>query len=221
MNGAHDMGGVHGFGSVVPEVDEPVFHAEWERRVFGFTLAAAGLGEWNIDQSRFSRENTPPQDYLDRSYYEMWLFGLQQLMIERGLITADEVTAAEQGATFEPVRTPPLKADQVAPMLAVGNSASRTSGAAASFAVGDTVEVSMAAPLGHTRAPRYVRGRTGVIDRIHGVHVFPDSNAAEGDERPQPVYSVRFEANELWGADAQGGAVYVDLWDDHLNPADS
>jgi len=93
MNGAHDMGGVHGFGPVVPEAHEPTFHAEWERRVFALTLAAGKPGQWNIDMGRFARENRPPADYLAKSYYELWLAGLEALLAERGLVSADEIEA--------------------------------------------------------------------------------------------------------------------------------
>ena len=97
MDGAHDMGGVKGFGPVVPEPNEPVFHGDWERRVFALTVAMARPGGWNIDMSRFARENRPPEDYLSKSYFQIWLAGLETLMIERGLVTRDEIES-RQGA---------------------------------------------------------------------------------------------------------------------------
>jgi len=93
VNGVHDMGGMHGFGPVVAEAHEPVFHAEWERRAFALTLAAGFLGEWNIDMSRFAREQMPPAAYLASSYYEHWLWGLEHLLVERGLLTREEIEA--------------------------------------------------------------------------------------------------------------------------------
>jgi len=93
VNGVHDMGGMHGFGPVVAEADEPVFHAEWERRAFALTLAAGFLGEWNIDMSRWAREQMPPARYLAASYYEHWLWGLEHLLVERGLLTREEIEA--------------------------------------------------------------------------------------------------------------------------------
>lgn len=221
MNGAHDMGGTHGFGPVITEDDEPPFHDEWERRAFAMALAAGSLGKWNLDQSRFSRENTPPADYLARSYYQMWLHGLETLLVEKGVVTADEIEAAMSGESFERVTEPPLTADRVEAAMKRGGSTRVDADVQPKFAPGDRVRAINAAPAGHTRSPRYVRGRTGVIDRDHGVFVFADSNAHPTDPNPDPqhVYAVRFEATELWGADSQGGAVYADLWDAHLEPA--
>lgn len=218
MNGAHDMGGTHGFGPVVQEEDEPNFHSEWESRAFVLTLASGG-GRWNIDMSRFAREDWAPADYLSRSYYEMWLCGLERLAVENGMITADELNEARAGASFDPVQTPSFTAEKVAPAMRAGGSTRVDKDVAPLFEVGQRVRASMDAPPTHTRCPRYVRGRTGVIDRDHGVFVFPDTNAHGGGPKPQHVYAVRFEAEELWGAASQGGAVYVDLWDDYLTLA--
>ena len=95
MNGAHDMGGMHGFGPVEPEEAEPVFHAEWERRAFAITLASGALGLWTLDKSRYVRETTPPARYLRSSYYEIWLFGLEAVLIENGVLSAAEIEARE------------------------------------------------------------------------------------------------------------------------------
>jgi nitrile hydratase len=93
MNGAHDLGGMHGLGPIDAEIDEPVFHAEWERRCFAITLASGFLGQWNTDMGRYARESMHPGDYLKTSYYEHWLHGLQILLVEKGLLTADEIAA--------------------------------------------------------------------------------------------------------------------------------
>lgn len=222
MRGIHDMGGIHGFGPVIAESDEPPFHAEWERRAFAVTLAAGALGKWNLDQSRFSREDTPPADYLSRSYYEMWAVGLERLLVEKGVVTAEEIDAAIAGESFERVTDPPLMADRVAQSMARGGTARVDVDVDAKFSAGQRVRVITAAQPGHTRSPRYVSGRVGVIDRDHGVFIFPDTNAhpTNPDPDPQHVYAVRFEASELWGADSQGGAVYVDLWDAYLELAE-
>ncbi|MDP6707922.1 MAG: nitrile hydratase subunit beta [Alphaproteobacteria bacterium] len=220
MNGAQDMGGVHGFGPIQREADEPVFHAEWERRAFAVTLAMGAHGKWNIDATRFARENTPPGDYLARNYYEMWLYGLEKLLVEKGFCTEAEIEAALAGEHAARVGEPPLRADDVAPAMAKGSTARVEADVAAKFRAGDRVRARNLNPTGHTRAPRYVRGRQGTIDRDHGVFVFPDTHAMTGDKKPQHVYAVRFEAAELWGPEGVGGAaVYVDLWDDHLEPA--
>src|SRR4051812_41498825 len=104
MNGAHDMGGVHGFGPVEPEPNEPVFHADWEKRAFALTLAMGATRQWNIDASRFARENRPPADYLTKTYYEIWEAGLQQLLIERDLVSKDELDAGRALHPPKPVQ---------------------------------------------------------------------------------------------------------------------
>jgi len=221
MNGAHDMGGTHGHGPIVIEEDEPAFHADWERKAFGLALTAGALQKWNLDQSRFSRENVAPEHYLRRSYYEMWADGLETMLVQTGVLTVEEIQAATEGATFDRVAEPPLAADRVAQAMARGGSTRVDTEVAPKFATGDRVRAIVIAPTGHTRCPQYVRGRTGVIDRDHGVFIFADANGRSTDPDPDPqhVYAVRFEATELWGPDAQGGAVYVDLWDAHLESA--
>lgn len=218
MNGAHDMGGMHGFGPVVQEADEPIFHADWEARSLALNLAAGG-GRWNIDMSRFARENTPPVDYLSRSYYEMWAYGLEKLIVQTDMVTQSELEAARSGAAHDRVTEPRLAAGNVFRAMRSGGSARVDSDVAPLFVAGDAVRASMNAPESHTRCPRYVRGRAGVIDRDHGVFVYPDTHAHGLGKKPQHIYAVRFEAEELWGDQAQGGAVYVDLWDDYLEPA--
>lgn len=218
MNGAHDMGGTHGFGPVVQEPNEPIFHADWERRALALNLASGG-GRWNIDTSRFARENTPPGDYLSRSYYEMWIYGLEKLIVEAAMVTADEIVAARGGAHFEPVEEPRVKPGSIEPLMRRGGSTRVDDDRPAKFAAGQHVRASVASPPTHTRCPRYVRGRLGVIDRDHGVFAFPDTHAHGLGPKHQHVYAVRFEAQELWGSASQGGAVYVDLWDDYLELA--
>ena len=102
MNGAHDLGGMHGFGPVDPEPDEPVFHAPWERRAFALTLAMGAYGAWNIDMSRHARERMEPGAYLTTSYYEHWLHGLERLLIEKGLLTREEIDARVAEIAQEP-----------------------------------------------------------------------------------------------------------------------
>ncbi|HLI13400.1 MAG TPA: nitrile hydratase subunit beta [Alphaproteobacteria bacterium] len=219
MNGVHDMGGMHGMGPVAPEPNEPVFHARWEARALAITLAMGAWRKWNIDASRHARERIPAADYLRMSYYEKWIAGLEMLMIERGLLTRAELASGrpEPGA---PHAIPPLTAGDVAAMLAKGGPATRDVPVSPRFKPGMTVRARNINPIGHTRLPRYARGKLGVIERDHGVHVFPDSNAHFRGEKPQHLYAVRFSARELWGAEASPrDAVYIDLWDDHLEPA--
>jgi len=219
MDGAHDMGGVAGFGAVQPEPNEPVFHAEWERRAFALTLAMGMPGGWNIDMSRFAREDRPPQDYLGKSYYEIWLAGLERLMLERGLVAADEIEAGHQLCPAKPVaRT--LTPGDVAATLHRGGPTERETGKSARFAIGDRVRTKTINPPTHTRLPRYARGHVGVIDRIHGAHVLPDSNARGAGEDPQWLYTVTFDGRELWGEEAEpGSTTSIDAWEPYLEPA--
>lgn len=220
MNGAQDMGGLDGFGPVRPEADEPVFHAEWERRAFALTLAMATPGGWNIDMSRFARENRSPADYLSKSYYQIWLAGLEQLMEERALVSREEI---KTGRAMLPARKEVrvLAPENVASVLRKGGPTERAAATNPLFAVGDRVRARNTHPQGHTRLPRYARGHVGVIDRLHGCHVFPDSNAHGKGENPQWLYTVRFTGRELWGERAEAtSSVSVDAWESYLERAE-
>ena len=222
MNGAHDLGGMHGFGRInaEPEAEEPVFHADWEKRVFGLVRAVGALGKWNSDMSRYARERQHPVDYLRHSYYENWLAGLEKLLIEAGLVTMEELASGKASQLAdEDLRKHLLPAEEVAATVVRGSSAAMPADAPPRFRLGDRVRARNRHPAGHTREPRYVRGRAGVIHEHHGAHVLPDLSA-EGVRVGRHLYSVRFEALELWGENAQSNsAVYVDLWDDYLEPA--
>lgn len=221
MNGVHDMGGMHGFGPIVREENEPVFHAEWERRAFALTLAMAAWGRWNLDMTRFWRERMPAADYLLASYYERWLWGLERLLVEKGFVTPAELDRdSDRAPGAGGIQPGALRAADVPRMLRNRRAARRDVPAPPRFTPGDRVVARNLHPVGHTRLPRYVRGRQGVVDRAHGVLVFPDTSALGLDEKPQHVYSVRFAARELWGPDASPrDSVYVDLWDDYVDPA--
>ena len=221
MNGAHDLGGGHGHGPITPDPNEPLFHAEWERRCFAVTLAMGFTGEWNIDQARFARESMRPGHYLETTYYEHWLHGLEVLLAERGLASEAEIAAGKASTAAKPVKRI-LEAENVAPALAKGGTARRSEdlATAARFKAGDVVRARMINPPSHTRIPRYVRGRRGMIEKVHGVFVFPDTNASQANEAPGWLYAVRFDGQELWGPDAEPGtATYVDLWDAYLDSA--
>ena len=222
MNGAHDLGGMHGFGPInaEPEAEEPVFHADWEKRVFGLVRAVGALGKWNSDMSRYARERQHPVDYLRRSYYENWLAGLEKLLIEAGLVTMEELASGKASQLAdEDLRKHLLPAEEVAATVVRGSSAAMPADAPPRFRPGDRVRARNRHPAGHTREPRYVRGRVGLIQEHHGAHVLPDLSA-EGVRVGRHLYTVRFEASELWGENANGNsAVYVDLWEDYLEPA--
>lgn len=218
MNGVHDLGGMHGFGPVEIENNEPVFHDEWEKRAFALTLACGFLGRWNIDMGRYAREQMPPAEYLATSYYEHWFFGLEKLLVEQGLVSAQELVTGR--AAVRAAEPQAVVAAEVATRLRNRRHARVDAEVTPKFRVGDSVVARNLNPAGHTRLPRYARGRHGVIARDHGVFVFADTHAMNRDKKPQHCYSVRFAARELWGADAPAhDSVYLDLWDDHLDPA--
>lgn len=219
MNGVHDMGGMHGFGPVRPEADEPVFHARWEARMFALSTTMGAWRRWNIDAFRHRIELLPPANYLGMSYYKKWLAAVVDLWIEAGLVTLEEVATGRSAPDSER-QTPPLTGDAVPAALAAGRSSRRETSVEPRFAPGDTVRAKNIHPTGHTRLPRYVRGRLGVIACGHGAHVFPDSNARFEGENPQTLYTVCFAARELWGDGTNmADAVYLDLWDSYLDPA--
>ena len=222
MNGIHDMGGMHGFGRVERETNEPVFHATWEGRVLGLTRACSVQHIFNIDESRHAIERMAPTDYLASSYYERWLDRNVRLLVEKGVITREELerrmAQLAGGSDPAPPHSDPkllermLRATRERPHY-------RQPGPPPRFATGVRVLTRNDAPVGHTRLPRYARGKRGVIHRLHGVHVFPDSNAHGLGEQPQPLYGVRFEARELWGEDAAPNQwVHIDLWESYLEP---
>lgn len=219
MNGAHDLGGAMGFGAVEPEPEEVRFHAGWEPLVLALTLAAARPGGWSIDESRHARESLPPPLYLTLTYYEIWLAATEKLLVSHGLVGPDELAA---GRSLRPgaAAPPPADAAETARVLARGAPTDRPAPAPARFAPGDRVRARVMHPRGHTRLPRYVRGRCGVVERDHGAHVLPDARAHGLGESPQWLYTVVFDGAELWGPDADPTtSVSVDAWEGYLEPA--
>lgn len=216
MNGAADLGGMMGFGPVVVKPDEPPFQAEWERRAHAMVIALGAAGHWSIDASRYARESLPPAEYLTSTYYEIWIKALVKLLVAHGLVDADELASRRSlrpGAKLGRV----LRPDEVPAVLAARRPYERPAEAAARYAVGDRVRARNMHPTGHTRLPRYARGKIGVIERLHGVHVLPDSNAHGAGEHPGWLYSVRFAATELWGDDADPTlSVSIDAWESYL-----
>ena len=219
MNGVHDMGGMHGMGPIQHEKDEPVFHSRWEARAFALNMATRAARKWNIDAGRHEIELIPAADYLRMSYYEKWTARLERLLVKSDMVTQEEI-ANGQPAPGSPKATPAVTSDQVPRMLRTGALASRNIQVEQRFQIGQQVRARTINPIGHTRLPRYARGKLGAIHHHHGVYVFPDTNAQFLGENPQHVYSVRFAARELWGDQASPrDAVYIDLWDDYLEPA--
>jgi nitrile hydratase subunit beta len=219
MNGLHDLGGMHGFGPVIPEPETPVFHEDWQKRALALTLAMAGWGKWSIDESRHARETLPPKDMVSLSYYERWIAALTDLILRHGLVSEAELSRAAPDAGSQPA-TPPLPAARVAAVLAKGGPTSRALDRQPRFKPGDRVRARNINPEGHTRLPRYARGKLGEVVLYHGGHVFADASAHQPNSPAEPLYAVRFTARELWGeaADAKH-SVTLDLWEPHLDPA--
>jgi nitrile hydratase subunit beta len=223
MNGIHDLGGMHGFGAIGCEEDEPVFHEAWEGRVFGMSLVAPPEIA-PIAGFRHTIERMDPVHYLTSSYYEHWLVVLETGVVEAGIVTREELAARaaffrDHAAAAVPRREDPEQIDGVLARMHEPQPLHRPSGMAPRFNKGDPVRARNVHPTGHTRLPRYVRGRRGIIARLRSIHDFPDTPADGIRTPPQAVYSVRFAARELWGESGEERSdVYLDLWDSYLEP---
>ena len=218
MDGIHDLGGMHGHGAVLREENEPVFHADWERRVFGIMISLMGTGRFNVDTFRHTIERMGPAEYLQTSYYEHWFHALENLLEQNGITSGKAMPHPESDA-----RNPEpgvLTADQVPLVVKTGGSARIDADLPARFQAGDAILARNMHPLSHTRLPRYARGRRGTVVTDNGVFIFPDTHAAGAGAKPQHCYTVRFEGTEIWGESADpNSAVYLDLFEDYLLPA--
>lgn len=221
MNGIHDIGGMDNIGPVNIEKDEPVFHEAWEKKVFALTLATMAAGVYATDEVRYLTETIPPQDYLTYRYYEKWLYSLELMMLNKNLLTREElesgrVTAPELAVGVEAASLEKIQygMNHRLPVFVDANAAPK-------FKAGDVIIAKNIHPLHHTRLPRYIRGKRGVIEMAHGSFLLPDANAHGGPDKPQHVYNVKFRARELWGEDAPpNDHVYIDLFDDYMDLAE-
>jgi len=223
MNGAHDMGGMHGFGPVVREENEPTFHAPWERTVYGMNRAIRARGIINIDESRHGIERMPPAEYLAASYYERWLSSLERVLAEKGIVSPEELAARTALLSEHPETPTPQRDDpELERLMTAGPTMQelyQREGSAPRFGVGDRIRTRNTHPTGHTRLPRYARGKRGTIHAVRGSYVLPDSHAHGQGEQPQPMYTVYFEGDELWGPSSEPRErVYIDLWESYLKP---
>jgi nitrile hydratase subunit beta len=219
VNGVHDMGGMHGMGPIEPQKNEPMFHARWESRIFALRRAMRPWNKWNGNSSRHQIELIPAAEQLRLSYYAKQVEAFHELIAKSGLVTPAELASGKR-ARGSPKAVPLLKADEVPAFVAKGAPASRQVAVTSRFQAGQSVRARNINPVAHTRLPRYARGKTGTIDRDHGVYIFPDTNAHGLGEKPQHVYAVRFAARELWGEEASPrDSVYIDMWDDYLEHA--
>ena len=217
MNGIHDLGGMQGFGPIVPEKNEPVFHAPWEGRIVAMRRAMAAIGKLP-PSLRPATESLPAEDYLRMGYYEKWYAAVVASLVAGGVVTREEI-ASSKPAKRSAKSVPTLKPAEAAMLPFRVPQVMFKTAATPRYAIGQQVRARKRNPIGHTRLPRYARGRVGIVERDRGVQAFPDTNVYGRGENPQHVYSVRFAARELWGEEASArDAVYLDLWEDYLEP---
>ncbi|WP_413741165.1 nitrile hydratase subunit beta [Sodalis sp. RH15] len=223
MNGIHDMGGLHGFGTVEVEFDEPVFHSEWESRVFCITQVLDTLEIWNLDEHRHEIERMNPVDYLAAGYYGRWLFAMEQLLDRKGIVSREEMERRIAEYRADVRHYSPLDNSRRRWPLAPGERVRwgawrKEVQVTPRFAPQQQVRVRNIHPPGHTRVTNYVRGKTGTIVQVYDqAWVFPDTRAHYQGENVQPVYSVRFSARTLWGVQAEADVFnHIDLSEDHL-----
>lgn len=221
MNSGADLGGTDGFGPIPYRREEPRFHDDWERKVFGVDLAVEALGLVPTDAVRFGVENRPPDQYLQMSYYERWLASLEWVLAEWGVLDRDDIA----GEAPEPEATPgavdcDALVERIVAAVHRGEPKTRPVELTPRFAPGATVRARRIQPKGHTRLPRYARGCVGEVEHVHGVFVLPDSVAHGLGEAPQHLYSVRFDLREIWADRVEGpGTLHLDLYDTYLEPA--
>ena len=225
MNGIHDLGGMHGFGPVAREDHEPVFHEPWEGRVYGMLQRfGAKVPVAYPGANRGYIESIPPRTYLEMSYYERFLEAMVRRAIDAGVITAAELEARVRRFEDEPAATVPHRADAAA----VEDARQRlgrqlrphSEGRPARFRKGDRVTAINVSRVGHNRLPRYIRGRTGWIERVNGLYPIEDELVFSYDKQPQTVYTVGFEGTEVWGPECEPNMkVYMELWEGYLAPA--
>ncbi len=218
MDGPHDLGGRQGFGPVHASEPEEPFHAEWEARMWGIARGMIRPEGWNIDWFRHCRELIDPSDYLARPYFDQWMQDYAAMLVDSGIATVEEVVSGRSRGP-DPGLGPAPGPETVEEARGSVVRFDRPVNEAPAFAPGDRVRCRTHGHSGHTRLPAYARGRTGLVHAHHGAHVLPDDNA-RGEERAEAIYSVVFEAAELWPeAAGQRDKVYLDLWESYLEPA--
>lgn len=227
MDSVHDLGGTDGMGQIEREEDEPYFHEEWEAEVFGLLPTTMGQEMYNIDEFRHAIERMEPAHYLSSSYYEHWLSAMETLLVKKGVISEEEyqerleeARSAEDPEEIVPEREDPELTENLLELVESGASTKRDPVEPA-FEPGDRVEVRNIHPEGHTRCPEYVRRATGEVAEVRGTFVLPDAHAHGEGESPEPVYSIRFDSEELWGEEsaAENETLYIDLWESYLEQA--
>lgn len=217
MNSIHDMGGMHGFGAIDAERDEPPFHEAWEGRAGGLLEVMTFPAGFTVDRFRYLRETLRPDLYLTQTYYEQWIYIAEQALLESAMISVGELA---HGKAQPPKRDDAMHSGAVWSFLHDRTHSARDLGDTPRFSIGQRVRVRNLQPSGHTRLPRYARGKAAGVVSQHGAHVVPDASAHGKGDMPQHLYTVRFAAPELWGERANPrDSVHLDLWESYLEPA--
>lgn len=226
MDGIHDLGGTEGLGPITAEKDEPVFHADWEKAAFAMFPALFIRGFYNLDEFRHGIEKMHPVEYLTSRYYEHWAHSFELYARRAGVLDEKELEERTQHYLQNPEAELPASdnpelADTIEGIFGTGATARRETGAKPKFTQGDQVRVSSEHPRGHTRMAGYIRGKTGVVEQAHGAFIYPDSAGNGKGEDPQHVYTVRFDAAELWGEHSAdpNSSVYFDVWEPYIQAA--
>ncbi|MCA3721940.1 nitrile hydratase subunit beta [Phenylobacterium sp.] len=222
MNGVHDLGGRHGMGHIEAPPAEPVFHEDWERRVFAMHILLSGAGYANVDEFRHAIERMPAADYLQTTYYEHWLYAIESGCLQGRLLSETEVLTGKRDPGAPPPSRSAFPAKHVEAMVFGGGTYRKKIGQPPRFEPGMRIRARNIHPTGHTRLPLYVRGRVGHIVQHHGSFIFPDSNAHGRGHDPQHMYGVAFTAEALWGESAPNprDTIRLDLWEPYIELAE-
>ncbi len=219
MDSIADMGGMQGWGPVPyePGTDDHPFHEPWEGRAFAMTLLAINrLSGQNLDAMRHALSRLHPVDYLVDGYYGRWLNCAELMLVDSGIIAPGAIDARARRLLGEDVAEPPEPTPSKPDYAGTGPGSLRQVDDQPRFKVGQTVRAKDIHPSGHTRLPRYVRGRTGMVQGLHPAALLPDTHAHFEGENPQHVYDVAFDSTELWGPDSESFSLHIDLYESYL-----
>lgn len=219
MDGIHDLGGKEGFGKVDVNEPEEAFHAEWEGRMLGIVRAMTRAEDWSLDWFRHCRELIEPTDYLSRPYYDQWMQTYAAMMVNSGVASVEEIASGRSATAADPSARP-IGGEEVTKSMNVVGTYDRPYDKTPLFTIGDRVRTVRHGHAGHTRLPAYARNAIGTVATYRGAHILPDISSSHHEEVAQPLYTIAFEAKDLWGEDARDGdRVYIDLWESYLeNP---
>ena len=219
MTSIHDLGGQEGYGTVTVDPDEPPFKEDWEKRAFALALLSMRLSGRNLDTFRHTLDSLEREQYFDQGYYGRWLSAAEKMLLDSSIIAPGTVDARVRKLQGEEVEEPPAPEPNKPDYAPTGPGSLREVDTEPRFQVGDRVRTQTERPAGHTRLPRYVRGKTGVVQRVGPGALFPDTHAHFKGENPQWVYNVRFDSQELWGPEAEPSSLSLDLYESYLEAA--